>query len=98
MAKKSVRDREAKVLTFFSEELEFINFDKVLLDLRDKEIVTHREYLAVAKMNDSKEKVLFLLECLPRSGDGAFPSFVEALQKWDHVDLAKKLKDGEVFF
>ncbi|CAG0896187.1 unnamed protein product, partial [Darwinula stevensoni] len=97
-AEKSVRDRMAKVLTLFSEELELINFDKVLLDLRGNEIVTHREYLAVAKTNDSKEKVLFLLECLPRSGDGAFPAFVEALQKWDHVDLAEKLKDGKSSF
>ncbi|CAG0890405.1 unnamed protein product [Darwinula stevensoni] len=94
MGGKSFNACLGKILARYSDELHFIQIDKVLSDLHADGIVDYAEYIEVGKKN-LKEKVLFIQECLPRSRDGAFSTFVEILRKRNHVDLAEKLK-GEL--
>ncbi|CAG0891533.1 unnamed protein product [Darwinula stevensoni] len=77
----------ADILARHTEDLDFINEDAVLLDLRVQGIVQHHEYFDV--LNKTKrEKVLFLQKVLPMRGDNAFPTFIQVLHKNGHVILA----------
>ncbi|CAG0893405.1 unnamed protein product [Darwinula stevensoni] len=91
MGEKSVNACVALILARYLNALQFIKIDEVLLDLFLKKIVTYTEYLEVINRK-SEEKFLFLLKCLPQSGDGAFSIFVEVLRNKNHIDLANNLE------
>ncbi|CAG0891193.1 unnamed protein product [Darwinula stevensoni] len=87
-------DVVANILAQYSDELQFINFEVILVDLRVKGIIKHHEYFGIV-YKGTREKLLFLQEHLPHRGDDAFPTFLEILRHRNHAKLADTL-DNEV--
>ncbi|CAG0889803.1 unnamed protein product [Darwinula stevensoni] len=91
LGEKRTMAHVAEILIRHKGELNFINFETVLADLRVEGIINHFEYFDIVNKN-TREKTLFLLECLPRSGDNAFSIFIEVLRRRNHAKFADILE------
>ena len=83
----------ADILARHIEDLQYIDIDTVLQDLRGKGIIKYGDYTEIASKT-KKEKSLFLQQKLPQWGDNAFPALIEVLRQRNYARLANELEQG----
>ena len=83
----------ADAISRVAEDLESIDLDKVLEDLRNEGVFVYLEFYNVAKRTP-REKILFLQEHMALKGDSAFPTLLEILRKRGYEQLVSKLSQG----
>ena len=84
----------ADVMLKHLDRFQYIKIDKILWELRIENFLENQEYHQIIK-KDIPEKVTYLVEEIPRKGDGAFQTFLTLLEKYDHRALVKSLREGE---